>query len=393
MVGSSFAQAGRTGTAEESCNDPNGFIVGCHEEVLSEFNLLSPNVADPASEIILFRVDEPEFNHNSGEVAFGPDGFLYFTLGDGGGANDGLDQPSLPHGPTGNGQNIDVPLGKVIRLDVDSPPAPGLDYAIPATNPFVGVAGLDEIYAYGFRNPFRFSFDDGPGGDGKLIVADVGQNRFEEVDFVVNGGNYGWVVREGNQCFDPFDPSTPPAICASTGALGEPLLEPVASYDHSNGDGISIIGGFVYRGTLFPALVGKYVFGDFSTSFGSPEAQLYYMDADGVPNTIFEFSNGLNNDPYGVFLKGFGEDADGEIYVLGSTVLGPTGTGGVVFHLVPAKGDMNGDGAITVADISLFADVLVESNTLPHMVDRADIDDDAALNGIDLEQFINLLLP
>lgn len=383
----------RAGLPEEPCNDPGGFIVGCHKERLSEFNLLSPNVADPASEIILFEADKPEFNHNSGDVAFGPDGFLYFTLGDGGGANDGLDNPNLPHGPTGNGQNINAALGKVHRLDVDSPPDPGLNYAIPPTNPFVGVAGLDEIYAFGFRNPFKFSFDDGPGGDGKLIVADVGQNRFEEIDFVTNGGNYGWVIREGNQCFDPFNPSTPPATCANTGAGGEPLLDPVSSYDHGNGDGISIIGGFVYRGTLFPALVGKYIFGDFSTDFGTPDAQLYYMDGDGVPNTLFEFRNGPANDPYAVFLKGFGERADGEIYVAASTELGPTGTGGIVYHLVPAKGDMNGDGAITVADIPLFADVLTETATADHLIDRADIDDDGLIDGIEVERFVDLLLP
>lgn len=383
----------RAGLPSEGCNDPNGFIVGCHQEVLSEFNLLSANQGDPSSEIELFAVDEPEFNHNSGTVAFGPDGYLYFTLGDGGGANDGLDDPNLPHGATGNGQNINTALGNMIRIDVDSPPDVGLNYAVPPSNPFVGAAGLDEIFAYGFRNPFKFSFDDGPGGDGKLIVADVGQNRFEEIDFVTNGGNYGWVIKEGNQCFDAFNPTVPPASCDSTGAMGEPLIDPIASYDHDNLDGISIIGGFVYRGSLFPALVGQYVFGDFSTSFGTPDAKIYFMNGSGAPSTLFRFLNGPSDDPHLFFLKGFGEDQNGEIYVVGSTQLGPTGTGGVVFHLVPAKGDMNGDGHITIADVPLFVDVLTGTNTAAHMIDRADIDDAGTADGADIAAFVNLLLP
>ncbi|HWL93531.1 MAG TPA: PQQ-dependent sugar dehydrogenase [Phycisphaerae bacterium] len=383
----------RAGDPEESCNDPEGFVVGCHEELLSEFNILNADQADPASERILFRVDKPEFNHNSGTVEFGPDGLLYFTLGDGGGANDGLDNPELPHGPTGNGQNIEVPLGKMIRIDVDSPNDPGLEYAIPPTNPFVGVAGLDEIYAYGFRNPFKFSFDDGVGGNDRLIVADVGQNRFEEIDFVELGGNYGWVIKEGNQCFDPFNAQVPLPSCASTGAQGEPLLDPVASYDHNNGDGISIIGGFLYRGSLFPGLAGQYVFGDFSTDFNTPLPQLYFLDADGDASVIFEFQNGPTNEPYGFFLKGFGEDADGEIYVIGSTQLGPMGTGGLVFHLVPAKGDLTGDGHIDELDIPDFVAVLLGDQTAPHLIDRADIDDMGTADGADLPLFVDLVLP
>jgi glucose/arabinose dehydrogenase len=317
----------RDGDPSEPCF---GTSRGCHEEVLAEFSVSAdPNVANPNGNI-LFRVDEPQFNHNSGQVAFGPDGFLYFTLGDGGGANDSLHDPALPHGPIGNGQNIETHLGSILRIDVDSAPQPPLAYAIPPDNPFVAAAGQDEIYAYGFRNPYRFSFDDGPGGDGGLFLADVGQNLFEEIDVVVNGGNYGWVIREGFNCFDPFNPHVPPAACSNTGPSGEPLLDPVAEYDH--GDGIAVVGGFVYRGSMFPTLWGKYIFGDFSQDF-APTGRLFYLDADGDLSQIFEFQLGEANAPLGLYVFGFGEDESGEVYLLSSQNLAPVGDGGLVFHI------------------------------------------------------------
>ncbi|MCH9033918.1 MAG: PQQ-dependent sugar dehydrogenase [Planctomycetes bacterium] len=177
----------REGDPAEPCADPEGFIVGCHEAILAEYNVGGDTASDEASlasEIILYRVDEPQFNHNSGQVAFGPDGLLYWTLGDGGGAHDGLADEPPSHGPDGNAQNVDTVLGSLLRIDVDSPPDPGLNYAIPPGNPFAGGGGVPEIYAYGLRNPYRFSFDDGPGGDGSIYVADVGQNLFEEVNIV-----------------------------------------------------------------------------------------------------------------------------------------------------------------------------------------------------------------
>lgn len=323
--------APRPGSAGEPCF---GSSRGCHEEILAEFHVSpDPDVADPAGRI-LFRVDKPQFNHNAGMVTFGPDGYLYFTLGDGGGANDGLADTPPSHGPFGNAQNIHVPLGKVLRLDVDAPPQAPLAYAIPPDNPFVGIDGLDEIYAYGLRNPFRFAFDAAPGGDGSLILADVGQLLIEEIDIIQKGGNYGWVIREGLSCFDPFAPTVPPATCPSTGALGEPLLDPIVDYTHADG-GISVIGGYVYRGGRSPGLAGRYVFGDFSNSFGSPGGRLYHLDgpaANGV--VIKEFSIGREKSPYGLFLKGFGEGPDREVYAMGSTALAPTGTSGLVERLV-----------------------------------------------------------
>ena len=270
----------RAGNPSDPCF---GTSRGCHEEVLAEFTVSAvPDVAVPAG-TILFRIDEPQFNHDAGTVAFGPDGFLYFSLGDGGGAHDGLTDVPPSHGPIGNGQNIETALGSVLRIDVDSPPQAPLAYAIPPDNPFVGQTGVDEIYAYGLRNPYRFSFDDGPGGSGALYLGDVGQNLFEEVNIIVNGGNYGWVIREGFHCFDPFNPLNPPATCGNTGPVGEPLIDPIAEYSHPDSGftpegGITVIGGFVYRGLRSPCLVGRYVFGDFAQDFFVPSGSLFFLE-------------------------------------------------------------------------------------------------------------------
>ncbi|MEE9533796.1 MAG: PQQ-dependent sugar dehydrogenase [Acidimicrobiia bacterium] len=372
--------APRDGNPDEPCFDTSR---GCHTEILAEYRVSDddPNIAEPDSEIMLLAVDEPQFNHDAGDVAFGPDGFLYFSLGDGGGAHDGLADDPPSHGPIGNGQNIETPLGAMLRIDVDGPitichippgnpnngrtitiarsalpahlahgdtigpcegdrdPAP-LRYGIPPDNPFVGTAGLDEIYAYGLRNPYKFSFDDGPGGDGRLYLGDVGQNLFEEVDIIVNGGNYGWVIREGLHCFDPFNPFDPPDDCPATGPLGEPLLDPIVEYSHPGSGfppegGITVVGGFVYRGSRSPSLVGTYVFGDFAQEFVLPSGSLYFL-IEPVPGNfeIRRFRITEDDLPYGLFLKGFGEDEEGEIYACGSVELAPFGDTGVVERIV-----------------------------------------------------------
>ena len=336
----------REGDPAEPCNDPEGFVVGCHSEVLAEYSVSDddPNLADPASESILFSVEEPEFNHDAGAVMFGPDGLLYFGLGDGGGRDDGLSSDPPLHGPEGHGQNIDTALGSLLRIDVDG----AAPYAIPPDNPFAGRDGLDEIYAYGFRNPYQFSFD--RGGSNELFLADVGQDLIEEINVVTLGGNYGWAVREGTTCFNVADATMPLEDCDTTG-----LIDPIAEYEHA--DGISALGGFVYRGAAMPNLVGKYVFGDFSVDFG-PNGRLFYIDTDGDRSEILEFRLGATNDPLGLFVKGFGEDADGELYVLTSENLGPLGAGGVVWRIVPSSdsevgilpGDCNADGSADISD-------------------------------------------
>ena len=327
-------------------------------------------VVELGTRTVLFTVDEPQFNHDAGEVAFGPDGFLYFTLGDGGGAHDGLADDPPSHGPIGNGQNIETTLGSILRIDVDhrtvchrartlrlgtaatgahlahgdtigacTGSATGL-YRIPADNPFASAPGADEIYAYGLRNPYKFSFDDGPGGDGALYLADVGQNLFEEVNIIERGGNYGWVIKEGFHCFDPFNPLTAPAACSATGPRGEPLIDPIVEYAHPGSGfspeiGISVIGGFVYRGSESAGLVGKYFFGDFAQDFFTPSGTLLFVDDPAGPGPVIEqFQIGLEDRPYGLFLKGFGEDEDGEVYACGSTALAPVGTTGVCQRIV-----------------------------------------------------------
>lgn len=288
-----------------------------HESIVAEYHVsaTNANIAD-TNEIILLRQDEPEFNHNAGTLAFGPDGYLYIAFGDGGGGGDGFGDPSSPHGPTGNGQNISNWLGSILRVDVDG----GSPYAIPPDNPFAAGPGADEIYAYGFRNPFKFSFD--RGGSNALIVADVGQNEWEEIDIVEKGGNYGWRILEGHHAFDPDAAQT-------LGVDVKGLKFPIHEYDHTLG--ISIIGGHVYRGTNVPALVGRYIFGDFSTGFFAPAGRIFYLEESrpGIWDR-FEFELAPSNAPLGRFVKAFGEDETGNVYLLSTLNLGPTGISGDV---------------------------------------------------------------
>jgi glucose/arabinose dehydrogenase len=205
------------------------------QTVIAEYHAstVDPNVADSAEQILL-TINQPFDHHNGGQIQFGPDGFLYIGLGDGGSGGDSL----------GNGQNMNTLLGKVLRIDVDSTSP----YTIPADNPFVGQAGVrPEIWAWGFRNPWRFSFDP---TTGRLFLGDVGQSSFEEVDLVVKGGNYGWNIMEGLHCFQP------PNGCSTSG-----LELPIAEYDHSVGG--SVTGGYVFRGNSMSELRGRYIFGDF----------------------------------------------------------------------------------------------------------------------------------
>ncbi len=363
--------APRTGDSTDPCF---GTSRGCHKEVLAEYSVSAdPNIADAGSEVILLEVDEPQFNHDAGHVAFGPDGYLYVSLGDGGGAHDGLADMPPSHGPDGNGQNIETLLGSMLRIDVDA----GSPYAIPPDNPFVGMTGADEIYAYGFRNPYRFSFD--RGGSNELFVADVGQNLIEEVTVVGIGENHGWVIKEGTHCFDPMNPTSPPETCDETG-----LVDPVAEYFHN--DGIAIVGGFVYRGTANPSLDGLYIFGDFSQDFG-PTGRVFYLDADGDRSTILEADLDDPYDPLGKYVFGFGEDEGGELYLLTSGALNPNDTAGQVFRISVPSGCCNGDGLrgnvddmtgpggeVDVADLSYLVDFLFRGGPNPPCGEEGNVD-------------------
>lgn len=290
-----------------------------HHSVVSSWkvNPENPNQIDTSSRVELMRIEQPQANHNGGMLAFGDDGMMYIGLGDGGASND----TATGHNQTiGNGQDNAIALGKILRIDVNGTNSSNGKYGIPASNPFAASAGgeVKEIYASGFRNPYRFSFD-----GATLIVPDVGQNEIEEVNIVEAGGNYGWRYKEGTFRFN-----TNGTVSSDLSGLPAGLIDPVLQYDHD--DGISIIGGFIYNGLMIPELQGKYVFGDFSLSFSSPSGRLFYADLE--TGEIAEFLMGQS---LGLFLKGFGEDADGELYIIGSTRSGPGGTDGVIFKIVP----------------------------------------------------------
>ena len=238
-----------------------------------------PDRADPASGEILLAVSDPYPNHNGGLVLFGPDGYLYAGFGDGGSQGD----------PHGNGQNTEALLGKILRLDVDNAPA-DRTYAIPPDNPFADGGGAPEVWAYGLRNPWRFSFDR---ATGDLWIADVGGGQFEEVDVSpggAGGANYGWNIMEGPACREGDE-------CDRDG-----LVPPVAAYDHSQGNAIT--GGYVYRGEATPALQGVYLYAD----FGSGLLWGLGRDAAGEWAMSEPIDTGLN-------ISSFGEDAAGEVYL------------------------------------------------------------------------------
>jgi glucose/arabinose dehydrogenase len=264
---------------------------GVGDTVIARYSLLDgdPNQADPNSEVVLLTVAQPYANHNGGGMVFGPDGYLYMSLGDGGSAGD----------PQGNAQNLDTYLGKLLRVDVDGDEP----YAIPASNPFSAGGGLPEIFAYGLRNPWRFSFDR---ATGDLYIADVGQNAWEEIDFqpagAPGGWNYGWDYLEGTHAFEGQPPE---------GAL---LAAPVFEYQH--GIGCSVTGGYVYRGTALPEFNGIYLFSDYCS--GRVWGLLQAADGSWMNKELFQ--TGWN-------VSSFGLDAQGELYLIDQS-------GGTVYKLV-----------------------------------------------------------
>ena len=244
--------------------------------VVSRFNY--NKAVSPDSELVILEVPQPYANHNGGQLAFGPDGYLYIGLGDGGAAGD----------PQRNGQDTSTLLGTILRIDVSEATAEQ-PYAIPPDNPFVEGGGRPEIWAYGLRNPWRFSFDR---VTGDLWTGDVGQNRWEEIDIIERGGNYGWNAMEGNHCFRP------PSGCES-----EDFIPPVWEYPLEN-DACSVIGGYVYRGSAIPSLQGWYIYGDFCTGdiFG------LLRDGPEVVNLLLADTD--------LRIASFAEDNHGELYLL-----------------------------------------------------------------------------
>jgi glucose/arabinose dehydrogenase len=312
-----------------------------HTNVVAEFNVSAdnPDVGDLASQKLVLQIDQPQFNHDSGHITFGPDGFLYVPIGDGGGAND-TDEGHTPD--LGNGQDLSNLHGSILRIDVNGEPG---TYAIPADNPFAAVEGAaPEIYAYGFRNPYDISFD--VGGDGALFAADAGQDLYEEVSIVTAGGNYGWNIKEGTHCFDPNNPEQPPAECAMTGASGEALVDPIIEYSHDE-IGVVTVGGHVYRGSAMPDLVGYYIFGDYNKMGDVPDGTLLWAEASDEGG-MWEWGElmvaGMENNRIGAFVLGIGKGVDGELYVLTSTSSAPMGDTGKVWKIVPATESVGDSG-------------------------------------------------
>lgn len=268
-----------------------------------------PNLSAPNSRVLL-RINHPQSNHQGGSLRFGPDGDLYIGLGDGGGADDRngpADDPTDGHNNlVGNAQDLTVPFGKILRINPDPTARAGFivsangQYSIPDDNPFVNDPGdMKEIYAYGFRNPYRMNFDP---TTGKLYVGDVGQDQREEVDIVTPGGNYGWPFFEGTRNNTADAGRTLPA--------GFTSIPPIAEYTH--GDGNAIIGGAVYRGSAAPALDGKYVFGDLSGTTGT--ARLFYTSGAGGTISELKYSSAGITPPAEVY--SFGTDANDNLYAM-----------------------------------------------------------------------------
>jgi glucose/arabinose dehydrogenase len=299
----------------------HGSVPADHQSVLASWLVAEDgSKVDPASRKEVLRFDEPQFNHNGGMLAFGPDGFLYIGTGDGGGGND----LGPGHNPeTGNAQDKNVPLGKMLRIDVSGKNSANGAYGIPADNPFAKGGGLPEIFAIGLRNPFRFTFT-----GGMLLACDVGQNKLEMLHRVELGGNYGWRLKEGTFKFNKTGTIEP-----ADASLPAGLKDPVLQYDHN--EGTSIIGGHLYRGKALPALAGKYVFGDYRRPEKLTTGRLF--EGDLKTGAIKEIRIGKDDRDLGVLLKGFGEDSDGELYIACSAIQGPTGQTGVVMKITKAE--------------------------------------------------------
>ena len=277
----STSELGLLGFAFHPDYKSNGFMYVTYTpsenlSVISRFKVsdTDANRIDASSELVLLEISQPETNHNGGQLAFGPDGYLYIASGDGGGAGD----------PNGNAQNLGSLLGKILRIDVDNAEN-GLNYGIPSDNPFVDdTAARPEIFAYGLRNPWRFSFDF---KTNTIWAGDVGQGELEEIDLIEKGGNYGWNILEGTSCYTASN-------CDKEGTI-----LPIFEYNHDANDK-SITGGYVYRGTALPALNGYYIYGDFVSG------RIWALNPQGNNQLLLET---------GLAISSFGTDADNELYV------------------------------------------------------------------------------
>ncbi len=297
-----------------------------HTTYISEFTVSAndSNQADPNSERVLLAIDKPGYNYEAGHIAFGPDGYLYIATGD------SVRDPATESGKYA--QDTSSLLGKILRIDVNGTADSGQNYLIPPNNPFTSGEGRPEIFAYGFRNPYRFSFDDSDDKNPRLFVADVGQAMMEELSLVKAGGNYGWPIREGTSCFNSQRWDQPLENCSTSG-----LSDPIIAYPHA-GDLSAVIGGMIYRGDAIPELSGGYIFGDWGKGRGHlfvahprpfnlglwkiTEIQIEYPDAQHALGQLL----------------GIGQDKNGELYLLTKEPgVGATGNSGVIYKIVPTS--------------------------------------------------------
>ncbi|KAA2240727.1 PQQ-dependent sugar dehydrogenase [Chitinophaga agrisoli] len=272
-----------------------------NKSVLAEYHVSTdnPDKAVPTGKVLLI-VDQPEENHNGGNIVFGKDGYLYMGFGDGGGQGD-------KHGTIGNGQDLNQLLGKIIRIDVNH----GAPYKIPPDNPFVGKKARPEIWAYGMRMPWRISFDS---KTGELFCGDVGQDTYEEVDIIEKGLNYGWRAMEGFHIYD--------TVLYNRGG---DFIRPIAEYKHTTG--VSITGGFVYRGSQYPAMEGKYIFADWAF-------KVFYLQQEGDKWAMHDahFEDKKDN-VFPFRINSFGQGEDGEIYMVTQNDVGALNHSGVIYKI------------------------------------------------------------
>ncbi len=353
--GTGYTEEGLLGLAFHPNFSENGYFYvnytsyGPRRNVIARYQVSddNPNEANYQSSNIILEVNQPYYNHNGGQMGFGPDNFLYISFGDGGGAGD----------PGENGQDLNTLLGTIIRIDIDNTES-SLNYSIPDDNPFVGYDARQEIYAYGFRNTWRFSWDP---VTGNLWGADVGQYSYEEINLIQPGLNYGWKIMEGNQCYFP-----------ANGCNTDGLELPIFEYELYVNGVCSITGGFVYRGNDLWQLRGNYIYGDWCTG------DIWYLsNIDNVDLIISEHI--LNSD---LNITSFGLDENNELLICANNRIYKISSDS------NQLGDINNDNQINILDIVNIINFILNNDFLP----VADINGDNLINVLDVVLLVNMVL-
>jgi len=356
-----YTEEGLLGLAFHPNFSENGYFYvnytdyGPKRNVIARYTVSSTNPyqADTESSLVILEVNQPYTNHNGGQMGFGADGYLYISFGDGGSSGD----------PQGNGQNLTTLLGTIVRIDVDNT-SNGLNYSIPPDNPFLELLGArDEIYAYGLRNMWRFSWDP---VTGLLWGADVGQYNWEEIDIIYPGLNYGWNTMEGNHCYP-----------AGTSCSSEGFEPPVFEYPLYVDGVCSVTGGYVYRGNVILSLYGKYIYGDWCT--GDIWAFTYSDDGNHINEHLI--LSGIN-------ISSFGLDEHNELLICANSN---------IFKLVSDEqpgimGDLNQDGLVNVQDIILNINIILGASPSDYEMWSGDLNQDGVINILDIVLLINLIL-